>query len=261
MTLVLTIKVKEGLVLAADSRMNFRERPPSDDALKLLTFRNHKHVAALISGDAIIEGGDDCAPNELLPKLEAQLPLERLSIFDYSEWVPTRFQKCYQNAWERLAKIGKLSEKAKADIIFQVAGFDENENDGRVYKVTLFGRTTRSYYPFKIQPKFNVGGKEEILKGNYGIACGGKREIFQKVYDEYFSDNKKLTQNPPPSDGTCEYRIPDEISLQGAKILAYSLMRRAIDLNPEIGGEIHACRITRDDGAKMLNPKSDDFPK
>jgi hypothetical protein len=255
MTLVLTIKVKEGLVLAADSRTNFTDgRPPIDNAFKLLTFKNHKHVAALVSGDAMIEGGDDCAPNELLPRLEAKLPLKRLSIFSYSEWIPARFQECYQNAWERLAEKGKLSEKAKADIIFHVAGFDENDNSGRVYKVTLIGRTNRSYYPFKIEPKFNVGGKEEILKENACcIACGGKSETFQKFYNEYFSNNKKLTQNLPPSDGTCEYRMPDKTSLEEARTLACSLMRRAISVNAEIGGQIRACTITQDGGLIMFD--------
>jgi hypothetical protein len=204
----------------------------------------------------MIEGGGDCAPNELLPKLEAKLPLKRLSIFAYSERVPARFQECYQKAWESLAKNWKLREGAKAEIIFHVAGFDENKNDGRVYKVVLTGRANRSLN--RLEPEFKVLDRREIMKENtYCIACGGKREIFQKVYNEYFSNNKELMQNPPPADGTCEYPIP-EMSLEGAEIFVCSLMRRAINLSAEIGnaeiaGEIHACTIPQDSGLKMLD--------
>jgi hypothetical protein len=253
MTLVLTIKVKEGLVLAADSRRNFPSgRPPIDNAIKLLTFKNHKHVAALVSGDAIIYGWDKRAPNELLPDLEAELPSRRLSISNYSERLLTFFQDHYENQWKYLVEKRKLPEALQQNIIFQVAGFDENEDDGRVYKKTLFGRAKLlSRNPYQLKPEFYFDGGGEILKENtYGIACGGTRKTFQKVYKEYFSDNKELMH--PHSNGTCEYRIPDKTSLEGATALAYSLMRRAICLNAEIGGPIRVCTITRDGGLKML---------
>ena len=260
MTLVLTIKVKEGLVLAAESRMNFRDgRPPSDKTIKLLTFKNHKHVALLVSGAAIIVEGDDCAPNELLPKLETTLPLERLSISDYLEQLHKCFEACYKNEWEGSQRPGMENALTlNQQTTFHVAGFDENEKDGRVYKLVLDLRAERSNDPPKSELTILPVDGAELLKGStYGIACSGNCKIFEKVYKEYFSNNKKMICSRHP-DGT--YRVPNKTSLRGATRLAYSLMRRAISSqrcvkDAEIGGPIRICTITRDDGLKMLAQK------
>ncbi|MGA3198140.1 MAG: hypothetical protein ABSD89_01890 [Halobacteriota archaeon] len=262
MTLVLAIKVKEGLVLAADSRMNFKGHPPRDNAIKLLPFKNHKHVAALVAGDAIISGWDKREPSELLPDLEAELPSRRLSISNFSERLLTFFKDHYENQWKYLVEKRELPEALQQNITFQVAGFDENEDDGRVYKKELFGRAKLiSRSPYQLKPEFYFDRGGEILKGNtYGIACGGNCNIFEKVYGEYFSGNKDLIQKPRNPDGTC--RIPDKTSLQEAKTLICSLIGRAIysqrDVkNGEIGGKICACTITQDDGLEMFD--CDDF--
>lgn len=265
MTLVL-IKVKEGLVLAADSRRNFPSgRPPIDDSIKLFPFKNHnhKHVAVLVSGAAIIVEWDDCAPNELLPKLETKLPSERLSISDCAEQLHKCFEACYKNECES-SKRPEMENRLTSNpqTTFHVAGFDENEKEGRVFKLVLNLRVARSNIP---PPELRIipVDEGEILKGNTcGIACGGNCNIFEKVYEEYFSDNKDLIQKPRNPDGTC--RIPDKTSLQEAKTHICSLMGRAIYSQRDLknaesgGGKICACTITPDDGLKMFD--CDDFP-
>ena len=248
MTLVLVIKVKEGLVLASDSRMNFTDgRQSRDDATKLLTFENHKHVAVLVSGEAIIEGGDDCAPKELLPKLETIFNSKRLSIADYCEQLCTCFRKCYESAWERLAENRKLSLYAQATIVFHVAGFDDNESDARVHKLTLVGRTDHNTTSFGLKPTFSPFGKKMLQGNTYGIACGGVCEVFENVY-RY---DEELAQNPQNADGT--WKIRDETSLQGAIDLACSVIEKSKKMNPHIGGLTRVCIITQDDGLKCYN--------
>lgn len=265
MTLVLTIKVKEGLVLAADSRMNFPGgRRPSDSSRKLFTFKNHKHVAVLVSGAAIIVEDDNCAPNELFPKLEKELPSERLSISVYAEQLHKCFEACYKNEWEG-SKRPEMENRLTSNpqTTFHVAGFDEDVRDGRVFKLVLHLRAERSNNPPKTELKIILVDRGEILKGNtYGIDWGGNREIFERVYKEHFSGNKDLMRSPRYPDRAC--RIPDKTSLQEAKTLICSLMRHAISSqrylkNAEIGGQIRACTITRDGGLKMLD--CDGFPE
>ena len=92
MTLILAIKVKAGLVLAADSRRNLEwqiaenESAPSylDDATKLLAFKNeiHAYVGVLAYGAAII--GDQMI-DKLLSGFEAALPSERTTIDKYAQ--------------------------------------------------------------------------------------------------------------------------------------------------------------------------------
>ncbi|MGA9079814.1 MAG: hypothetical protein WB581_06255 [Halobacteriota archaeon] len=263
MTLVLTIKVKEGLVLAADSRMNFPGgRRPSDSSMKLFTFKNHKHVAVLVSGAAIIVEDDNCAPNELFAQLEKELPSERLSISVYAEQLHKCFEACYKNEWEG-SKRPEMENRLTSNpqTTFHVAGFDEDARDGWVFKLVLHLRAERSNNPPKSELKILPVDGGELLKGSTcGIACGGNCKIFERVYEEYFFGNKDLIQKPRNPDGT--FRIPDKTSLQEAKTLICSLMGRAIysqrDLkSAEIGGEICACTITQDDGLKMFD--CDDF--
>jgi hypothetical protein len=83
-TLVLAIKVNEGLVLAADSKVSCKS--PRKDAAKVLTFKNkknHGHVGALVSGTTVLNESTQM-PDKLLPELEAELPPHRLSVEEYA---------------------------------------------------------------------------------------------------------------------------------------------------------------------------------
>jgi hypothetical protein len=266
MTLVLTIKVKEGLVLAADSRRN--SMPPRDDAVKILSFKDerHRYVAALVSGTAAIDENDPRTPNELLhdQKRDEELRRERLPVEEYALCFHDWLRPHYEAEWEKHRKKIPMGTLVLPTTL-HVAGFNVNEDIGRVLLGAHFRYSTEEPYfddlTFRLNPAPNQRRPPEKMKGKVDcMIASGLTHVFQKAYKEHFSGHQKLIEDLPPVDGTWE--VPNETSLQEAKTLICSLMGRTIysqrDLkNAEIGGKICACTITPDDGLEMFD--CDDF--
>jgi hypothetical protein len=255
MTLILAIKVREGIVLAAESRRNF-DVGHSDDAIKLLYFKNknHRHVGALVSGGADIEGR---TPHELLPEVESTLPPERMTIRQYAE----KF---------RFGKWNVTEERFPPPTTFLVAGFDKEEPIGRVYSVVI---------PYDVNnpqdPNYSPQVKE-LLNRKFDIKCFGWSEIIKRLYKGYpcyselatqvalqkkFSSEQTeqilqiLKENALPE----KWKSCDDLSLQEAVELAYFFMQTTIDaqkfmnVRAVCGGAIHVCTITQDKGLKLCH--------
>lgn len=137
MTLSIIIKVPKGLILATESRVthtttkntgNAQESriTSDDDAEKVLTFYPpHNFVGVLTHGRANVE---EKTVYEYLTRLEEQLPEERLSVFEFAKNLSNFFMK----QWNATT----ISDY-KGPIEFLIAGFNENEEYGRIYEVKI----------------------------------------------------------------------------------------------------------------------------
>jgi hypothetical protein len=258
--------------------MNFTDgRPPIDNAIKLLTFKNHKHVAALVCGDAIIGGRHARPPDAPLPELEATLPLERMTILQYVQKLCNFFMRRFE---EQNVTEGRFSSTT-----FLIAGFDKKERVGRAYSVVI----PYDYHNPDYSPQV-----KELLKGEdkFGVECCGQREIIKRLYKGHPSYYERVTQDrvtrtalqtefsPEQTEqilqilkenelheGTKLWRSFDDLSLREAVELAYFFMwttikaQKFMKVDVVCGGAIRGCTITRDGGLKMLGLKNDDFPK
>jgi hypothetical protein len=254
MTLILAIKVKAGLVLAADSRRNLEwqiaenESAPSylDDATKLLAFKNeiHAYVGVLTYGAAII--GDQMI-DKLLSGFEAALPSKRTTIDKYAQKLTDFFMANFGDERESrgLPRNLNISEETPPSATkFLVAGFDTNEYTGRVYRVTV------PYHPTQIG---YLPGNEELLQEKCGIVCGGESNTFNQVFQKLLSRSE--SEQTLPAD--CSWGMPGDISLLKAVELACDVMEQSKRLNDKIGGPIHISTITMDEGLKKCRCPSE----
>lgn len=285
MTLILAIKVRDGIVLAAESRRNLNriegnKATPAgycDDAIKLLYFKNknHRYVGALASGNAMIGGR---LPNALFPELEATLPLERITIREYAQKLLDFFMARFNDERKSrgLGEFNANEELGPDPTTFYIAGFNKKESVGRVYSVMIPSDydNLRDYSP---QVK-------ELMKENpFDIEWDGQREIIRRLYEGYSSYNECVIEDalkeiisPDINNGltkrllqtltrtelhqdTGGWKSFEDLSLQEAVELAYFFMQTTIDAQKfmegraECGGTIRVCTITKDEGLKMCH--------
>jgi hypothetical protein len=247
MTLVLSIKVKEGLVLAADSRIN--SKPPRNDAVKILSFTegNHRHVGALVSGNAVIDESDMRMPQELLPQLEKTLHSERLPVEVYARELHDFFCLHYKNEWE---KHRKKIIRGSGTTTFLVAGFNENEDVGRVLLAANFQYLTEAPYFNDLSSRLDLPLDVTNGEMNCIVARGELGSVYQGAYKSCFSDNKELTKGL--EDNRLELlKVPDNSSLKDAAHIACSLIqrticyRRRLNQPTTIHDPIRVCTITQ----------------
>jgi hypothetical protein len=252
MTLVLVLKVREGLVLAADSRRN--SKPPRNDAAKILSFNetNHRHVGALASGDVVIDKSDVRTPYELLLELEekGETPINRLQIEQYAGWFKDRFGSHHE------AELGKKKEVRSTSTTLLVAGLNENEEEGQVWSVN-FHCFAGNFTPLQ-SPVLMAGETDRMVaRGTLKAPAGKNLSAFQMAYKSYFSEHKELIREiEDPDSWLGPWKLPDHTSLKDAARGAYVLIQRTISHRrcrrepTQIHDPIHVCTITRRDGLK-----------
>ena len=136
MTLVIVIKNRAGLALAADTAltMSIPNRRGGVDlistgsiAKKILCFEKpHNFAAAVTWGRAEIKRK---TPNEFRKEFEKSLPQERLPVKKIAEELSTFLME----KWAHSADRRSYSAKPEEQMQFFVAGFDKNEPYGCVY--------------------------------------------------------------------------------------------------------------------------------
>lgn len=254
-TLALAIKVKEGIVLAADSRQN--SSSPSNDAVKILTFSHqHRYVAALISGTAVVSPSDPRTPDQLMPEIETGFGQQRLSIEQYAEHVHSFFLKHFQQEWHKLRRIIPLQQIPPSDTTLIVVGFNEYESEGKVLSAASF--QYRFMPPFFRDLTFIRNSvvdrrqQQDLLVGKTDcIVARGKVDAFLAAYRSYFFDKPQLIDAVENS-LFGPWKMPDSSSLQDAAYAAWCLIDLATLVTDEIASPIRVCTMTCDEGLQAL---------
>jgi hypothetical protein len=265
MSLGIVIKGPEGLVLAADSRVTLGTKFPNgdvfhvnfDNATKLLSFskpnsNTNIFVGAVTYGQAIV-GTTNRTVNSFLPEYEADFPStgKRLSVSGFAEQLSNFFLKQWNNA----APINYPGP----NIIFVVAGYNENEYFGRVYLFEIPGNPN----PEEKHPSSN----------EFGITWGGQREFVDRIiqgYDERlieiisktFNLDKNKISDLRKDLAQLSMQLPLQmLPLQDCVDLAIFFLRTTIDAQRltvgirAVGGPIEIATITRREGFQFLQRK------
>lgn len=176
MSLGIIIKAPEGIVLAAESRVTLtaekRITDPSgavakekisvnfDNANKLLKFNEpYDRFGVVTYGQAAIELR---TAQSLVPEFETTLNGERLSVEMFAQKLSDFF--LYQ--WKAVIP----DDWKGQNMIFDVAGFNDNEPYGRVYKLEIPSK------PKPVEQHGKVGDKYQ-----FGITGGGQHEIMSRL--------------------------------------------------------------------------------
>ena len=258
MSLGIGIKGSEGIVLAAESRVTFPINigtPTAtnihyDNATKLLSFKEpHNYIGAITYGLATI--GQRTA-HSFLPEFEAQLPKKRLPVEEFAK----KFSDFYMQQWSAQKNIPNPYNGTP--MVFEIAGFDENEPYGKICEVLI---------PHNPQPRTIIDND------SFNITWGGQRDLVDRMIqgiDTSFleeiktdlnltSDQKKKLDALIPKYGM---QLPiNAMALQDCVDLAILLIRNTIDTQKLIaglrgcGGAIDVAIITRRDGLQYVQKK------
>jgi hypothetical protein len=191
-SLGVVVKVPDGLVLAAESRVSVTLTLPSgasyratfDNATKVLAFGPpHTYVGVVTYGVGAIA---DRTAHSFVPEFEATLPAERLSVRAFAE----ELQRFFLEQWAAAAM------PPTPTLNFRVAGFDEDDPYGRVWGIDVPTTVT----PF------------EFLADHFGAEWGGQRAHVDRLFAGF--DPRLLEL------------LRDAVDL---KPLAMSLARKALD--------------------------------
>jgi hypothetical protein len=251
MSLVVSIKTLEGLVLAVDSRMviapvdtdGVAQAPATYDNIttNLFSFKTpHNFIGVVSYGQPVL--GNRAVSGyfaEFNKYLSEQRP-ERLSIYDFA----SELSQFFTTKWDAVQ-----GPPLGGQLFFIIAGYDDKETTGHVYSVRI---------PENIEPV-------ELMEGlPFGILPDGEARIIGRIiagYDITLTDlvNQNLTEEKK-----LELRLPipyDMLSLRAAVDLATVLIRATIDLQNlaimphTCGGPIDVCTITNVDGLSYVQRK------
>lgn len=186
MSLGILIKAPEGIVLAAESRVTLtveniqkQEKIHStfDNATKVLSFNiPHDKFGAVTYGQAAI--GFRTAQS-FIPEFESDLKnnkKDKLTVLEFANELSSFFNE----RWK-----ATVPQNYKGpNMVFNVAGFDDNEAYGRVYNFEIPQKPT----PIEQHPPTN--GQHQ-----FGISWGGQREIVERLMLGYDSRLLKILQD------------------------------------------------------------------
>jgi len=262
MTLVLVLKVPEGLVLAAESRVTVKADDKFgkkyignyDTATKLLSFKTQKYIGALVYGDEPIIGKK--AVSQYIPEFESkpELQLKRLSVEDFAKKLQDFFA-------EKREKKAHAQQKEKGDINFLVAGFNEGEEYGRVYWVGIPSKPN-------VEPM-------SLMTNVCTYFPAGQLEIVQRLLKGYdpklldilaskFNFNEQVINVLQAELGKLEQQLMIPfglLSLQDSVKLAEFLIKTTINVQRfavstrGCGGAIDICTITVWEGLRHIQRK------
>jgi hypothetical protein len=177
MSLGIVIKVPEGLVLAAESRITLgaqmdtplgKQQIPVyfDNATKLLSFSPPNTTVGVVTyGQAVIGQQNPRTAASFIPEFEASLPKERLPILDFAEKISEFYLKQWRLTMPPDDKIANIP-----NMTFVVAGFNQDDIYGHVYLVEI----PRASKPI-----------ERSKNNEFGITFGGQHEIVSRIMMGY----------------------------------------------------------------------------
>jgi len=258
MSLAITIKCIDGIVLASDTRLSVEVRNNNyvfmnhfDSAKKLFSLGGvHNHVGILVYGLVSIKNR---AIHNFIPELTLELGHKRLlTILDYAK----RISSFFQNKWEKMMPL----DYNGPEVCFVVCGYDPLELYGKIFHFAL---------PFHGQPKPNMEGDSQ-----FGLTFGGDVGIINRLvggFDPLLFEDIKKNQNISPEgkneilkDMQSKYRLQipfDIFSLQDAINLARTLISTTISLKkltigPDVvGGDIEVMVIRNTTDVEFISKK------
>jgi hypothetical protein len=253
MSLGLVVKVPEGLVLAAESRVTinvFNEQGTQvgqafyDNTTKLFTFKHpHEFIGVVTFGQAFIGKrtayGYFTEFNELLIE---QRP-ERIPVDNFAQELSDFFKSKWGEA--PAPPTGLIQEP----LSFLVAGYNDKEASGRIYRVVI---------PNNPEPV-------EQNPGTFGITYGGQGgAIVYRLMNGYDVSLQSLVEQNLTPEQRMKLVLPfmyDALPLQDAVDLAILMARATIVIQKlammprTCGGPIDVCTITSADGLSYVQRK------
>ncbi len=263
MSLAITFKGSEGIVLAADSRVTLtaQHKDPSgkdwlvpatyDNATKLLKIAGQNHVAAVTYGVGTLGHPEPRTAHSLLPELEAALdPKKRLSVEEFATKLSDFFMAQWQARVPAGANIGNMS--------FLVAGYDEKAAYGRIFEIQVPGA------PKPVEKTVN----------DFGLMWGGQQEITSRILNgqdpplmavlktKFNLDDAKVNALVTEINAASAAKIPYQfLPLQDCVDLSILLIRttsQLMDYQTQVrgvGGAIDVATITRQEGFRHIQRK------
>lgn len=177
MSLGIVIKLAEGLVLAAESRitigtqvntpMGVQQLPVYfDNATKLLSFSSpNLNVGVVTYGQAVVGQQNPRTAASFISEFEAGLPPERLSVLEFAEKISEFYLKQWRSTMPPDDKINNIP-----NMTFVIAGYNPDEIYGQVYVVEI---------PRIPKPV------ERSKNNEFGITFGGQHEIVSRIMMGY----------------------------------------------------------------------------
>lgn len=266
MSLGIVIKVPEGLVLAADSRitlgaqittpMGLQQLPVYfDNATKLLSFSAPNTTVGVVTyGQAVIGQQNQRTAASFIPEFESELTNERLSVLKFAEKISEFYLKQWRSTMPPDDKIGNIP-----NMTFVIAGFNLNEVYGQVYIVEI----PRAPKPL-----------ERNIDNEFGITFGGQHEIVSRIllgYDIRLPEALKGL-NLSPEQATkvgvilkqYQLAVPLQVlALQDGIDLANFLIRSTVDGQKlsigirGVGGDIDVAVIKRNKNLQFIQRKQE----
>ena len=269
MSLAITIKGPEGIVLAADSRVTLTSikehineqtndrtnevmQATYDNASKLLRVPGQDYVGAVVCGVAAL---GDKAPRTIhsyLPELEESLKDEdRLKVKEFAQ----RLSSFFNEQWQQT-----MPDDFDDNITFLVGGYDEGEPYGRVYEVKV---------PSRLQPI-----EKQPRSDSFGISIGGQHEYVNRLVGGIDSRLPGLVQGALSLDdktakelinhlrSNIDTPIPYQfLALQDCVDFSMFLIRTTMEMMRftvgirGVGGPIDVAVVTRTEGFRAVQQK------
>jgi hypothetical protein len=267
MSLGIALKGTEGIVLAADSRVTLFGQVPSlgpqqlvipaafDNATKILKTGSQQYVAAVTFGAGVIGAAEPRTASSFMPEFEAEVSQGgRLTVRTFAEKLGDFFNRQWKATG--MASNPPLGE----NMVFMVAGYDENAPYGDLYGVNV---------PSSPSPA------QLIPTGGFGAMWGGQREMTDRLIQGFDPSLPEVVQDLlaiPPANrdaslamklrGKLGIAIPWQfLPLQDCVDLSIFLVRTTIVLQKwvvgvrGVGGAVDVVTITRTDGIKEVQVK------
>ena len=269
MSLGIVIKGPDGLVLAAESRVTLTVEtsqgqpiPPVtfDNAKKVLAFDRQSHIGVVTYGLAAIRFR---TAQSFVPEFEGKLRphvvtndgrvvCDRITVEVFAHKLSEFFMKRWQDA--------ALDDHEGPNMVFIVAGFNDDEPYGRLYVVEIPGNPE----PSARHPNLNF---------DFGMTWGGQRDFVDRLirgYDHRLPDEITKTLNLSPKKTQAmmtaleplQMRLPFEVlALQDCVDLAVFFIRTTINAQKlaltlrACGGPIDVATITRSEGLRFIQQK------
>lgn len=267
MSLGIVVKLSEGLVLAADSRITMGAQISTpggvqqipvhfDNATKLLSFSPPNSAVGVVTyGQAVIGLQSPRTAASYIPEFEASLPQKRLSVLEFAEKV----SEFYLNQWHSTMppddKLGNIP-----NMTFVIGGYNPEEVYGQVLIVEI---------PRAPKPVERSAGSE------CGTTFGGQRDIVTRImmgYDPKLPEELKkglgLTEEQDAKVGAMlkqfQLAVPlPVLALQDGIDLACFFIRTTIDAQRlsmgvrGVGGDIDIAVIKRNTNLQFIQRKQE----
>ncbi|HYA33207.1 MAG TPA: hypothetical protein VEG65_04345 [Candidatus Bathyarchaeia archaeon] len=255
MSLGLVVKVPEGLVLAAESRVTVtvadkqtgmpRGQAAYDNTTKLFSFKRLQDFIGVVTyGQAFI--GKRTAFGyftEFNERLGERASEQRMSVYDFA----TELSDFFNAKWNAEPPTPPLQGMVQEPMSFLVAGYNAEEANGRIYLFVI---------PDSPEPV-------EQNQDNFGITYGGDIGIIYRLINGYDVSLQQTMQSVPKEQlEALQLPVPfDALPLQDAVDLAILLIRTTISVQKlavmprSCGGPIDVCTITSVDGLRYVQRK------